>query len=202
MSRIVDYYMHPQSPWSLLGHQELRRICALHGADIRIKPIDLGAKVFPVSGGLPLPKRAPQRQQYRLVELARWRDRREVPINLHPAFFPANADTACRLIIAADRLHGPDQALDVAGRLMRATWCEDRNVADEHVLRAVLHEAGLPADPLFHAIPDTHAVFDAYTQEAIDRGVFGVPWYVFGDVPYWGQDRLEFLEQALAATPR
>ena len=62
----------------------------------------------------------------------------------------------------------------------------------------MLREAGLPADPLFHAIPDTHAVFDAYTQQAIDRGVFGVPWYVFEDVPFWGQDRLEFLEMALA----
>ena len=154
--------------------------------------------MFPVSGGLPLAKRAPQRQNYRLVELARWRDRREVPIQLHPAFFPANADTACRLIIAADRLHGTDAALDVAGRFMRATWCEERNVADDATLRAVLHEAGLPVDPMFHAIPDTHAVFDSYTQEAIDHGVFGVPWYVFEGIPYWGQDRLEFLERALA----
>lgn len=199
MSKIVDYFMHPQSPWSCLGHDELRRICALHNAQIRIKPIDLGNKVFPVSGGLPLAKRAPQRQDYRFIELARWRVRREVPINLKPRFFPANADTACRLIIAADQLHGTDAALSLAGRLMRATWCEERDVADEHTLRAVLHEAGLPADPMFLAIPQTHQVFDSYTQEAVDRGVFGVPWYVYDGVPFWGQDRLEFLEQALAA---
>ncbi|MBP8306184.1 MAG: 2-hydroxychromene-2-carboxylate isomerase [Burkholderiaceae bacterium] len=199
MNKVVDYFMHPQSPWSCLGHDELRRICALHNADIHMKPIDLGNKVFPVSGGLPLAKRAPQRQDYRFVELERWRAKREVPINLRPKFFPANADTACRLIIAADKLHGADAALGLAGRLMRATWCEERNVADDHTLRAVLHEAGLPADPLFHALPDTHQVFDAYTQEAVDRGVFGVPWYVYKGVPYWGQDRLEFLEQALGA---
>lgn len=199
MNKTVDYFMHPQSPWTCLGHDELHRICALHNADIRIKPIDLGNKVFPVSGGVPLAKRAPQRQDYRFVELERWRAKREVAINLRPRFFPANADTACRLIIAADRLHGAHAAFDLAGRLMRATWCQERDVADDHTLRAILHEAGMPADPMFHAIPDTHQVFDAYTQEAMDRGVFGVPWYVFEGTPYWGQDRLEFLERALAS---
>ena len=103
MSKIVDYFMHPQSPWSCLGHDELRRICGLHNAQIRIKPIDLGNKVFPVSGGLPLAKRAPQRQDYRFIELARWRVRREVPINLKPRFFPANADTAERIPARAPR---------------------------------------------------------------------------------------------------
>lgn len=199
MDKVVDYFMHPQSPWSCLGHDELRRICALHNARIRIKPIDLGNKVFPASGGLPLAKRAPQRQAYRFVELERWRQRREVPINLRPKFFPANADTACRLIIAADRHHGESAAMHLAGRLMRATWCEERNVADDATLRAIVTEAGLAADALMHAVPETHQVFDAYTQEAMDAGVFGVPWYVYQGTPFWGQDRLEFLEQALAA---
>lgn len=199
MRPTIEYFLVPNSPWTYLGHARLRAIAASTGAVIEPLPFDLGGQVFPISGGLPLAKRAPQRQDYRFVELERWRARREVPINLRPKFFPANADTACRLIIAAEKLHGADAALGLAGRLMRATWCEERNVADDHTLRAVLHEAGLPADPLFHALPDTHQVFDAYTQEAVDRGVFGVPWYAYKGVPYWGQDRLEFLEQALGA---
>lgn len=198
MEKTVDYYMHPMSPWSHLGHGRLREICAANNAAIRIKPIDVGARVFPVSGGLPLPKRAPQRQAYRLVELERWRKLRGVALNIHPKFFPAPADEACRLIIAADQLHGEDGAMKLADRLMRAVWAEDRNLGDTHTLRAIVHESGLEVDALFRQVPQTHQVFDANTQEAIDRGVFGVPWYVYRDQPFWGQDRLEFLERALA----
>ena len=73
MSLSIDYYLAPQSPWTYLGHARLVQMAAKHGAQVRLKPVDLG-KVFPVSGGLPLAQRAPQRQAYRLLELARWRD--------------------------------------------------------------------------------------------------------------------------------
>jgi 2-hydroxychromene-2-carboxylate isomerase len=198
MDKFVDYFMNPTSPWTYLGHARLREICARHNASIRIKPIDVGARVFPVSGGLPLAKRAPQRQAYRLVELERWRGLVGVPLNLHPKHFPAPADEACRLIIAADQLHGEDSAMKLAEHLMRAIWAQERDIGDTHTLRAIVHECGLPVDALYLQIPQTHQVFDANTQEAIDRGVFGVPWYVYRDEPFWGQDRLEFLERALA----
>jgi 2-hydroxychromene-2-carboxylate isomerase len=198
MDKFVDYFMNPTSPWTYLGHARLREICARHNASIRIKPIDVGARVFPVSGGLPLAKRAPQRQAYRLVELERWRGLLGVPLNLHPKHFPAPADEACRLIIAADQLHGEDSAMKLAEHLMRAIWAQERDIGDTHTLRAIVHECGLPVDALYLQIPQTHQVFDANTQEAIDRGVFGVPWYVYRDEPFWGQDRLEFLERALA----
>ena len=198
MQKIVDYYMHPMSPWSLLGHGRLRESCARHNAAVRIKPIDLGNKVFPVSGGLPLAKRAPQRQSYRLVELRRWSALRDVKLNLHPKFFPVPADDACRLVIAADLMHGEDGSMRLAGNLMQAVWCEERDISDGHTLRAIIHESGLDADALYHRLPDTHQVYEANTQEAIDRGVFGVPWYIVGDEPFWGQDRLDLLERALA----
>jgi len=198
MQKLVDYYMSPGSPWTFLGHGRLREICAMHNAQIRIKPIDVGTRVFPVSGGLPLAKRAPQRQSYRLVELERWRKLRGVALNLHPKFFPAPADEACRLIIAADQLNGEDAAMRLADRLMRGLWVEDRDLNDESTLRAIVHESNLEAAALFRQIPQTHQVYDANTAEAIDRGVFGVPWYVYRDEPFWGQDRLEFLERALA----
>jgi len=198
MEKFVDYYMSPGSPWTFLGHGRLREICAMHNAQIRIKPIDVGARVFPVSGGLPLAKRAPQRQSYRLVELERWRKLRGVALNLHPKFFPVPADEACRLIIAADQLRGEDAAVRLADHLMRALWVEDRDLNDESTLRAIVHESELEVDAVFRQIPQTHQVYDANTAEAIDRGVFGVPWYVYRDEPFWGQDRLEFLERALA----
>ncbi len=198
MQKVLDYYMHPTSPWTFLGHGPLRRMCSAHGVTVRIKPIDLGNKVFPVSGGLPLPKRAPQRQKYRLVELERWSRLREEPLNIHPRFFPVNGDDACRLIIAADQSGGEDAAMTLAGRILRAVWHDDQNIADTETLRQLVRDAGLSPDDLYHRLPATHQIYESYTQEAIDHGVFGVPWYVYGGVPYWGQDRLDFLERALA----
>jgi carboxymethylenebutenolidase len=194
----VDYYMTPASPWSFLGHGVLREILARHNAQVRIKPIDVGSKVFPVSGGVPLGKRAPQRQSYRLVELGRWSKLRGIALNLHPKHFPVPAEDACRLIIAAQLVHDNDAAMRVAEGFMRALWVEDRDISDTSTLHEIIHECGLEVQAIAHRVPDAHQVFDAYTQEAIDRHVFGVPWYVFGDEPFWGQDRLELLDRALA----
>lgn len=198
MDKIVDYYMHPMSPWSYLGHGRLIEICAMHNADVRIKPIDVGSRVFPASGGVPLAQRPVQRRNYRLVELRRWSELREVPLNLQPKHFPRAAEEACRLVIAAALERDDAAAMKVAGAMMRAVWAEERDLEDEATLRAIVHDCGFDADALARRVPDTHQVYDAYTKEAIDRGVFGVPWYVFRDEPFWGQDRLEMLERALA----
>ena len=98
MGRTVDYYFAPQSPWAYLGHQRLAEIAARTGAAVRVMPIDLGGKVFPISGGLPLGQRAPQRQAYRLVELQRFSKHLQAPLNLKPKFFPVGGDDAARLI--------------------------------------------------------------------------------------------------------
>jgi 2-hydroxychromene-2-carboxylate isomerase len=198
MERVVDYYMTPLSPWTFLGHGRLREICALHNATIRIKPVDMGARVLPAGGGVPLAQRSAQRKAYRLVELRRWSARREVPLNLHPKHFPVPADDACRLIIAAVLEAGEDAAFTFAEALMKGVWQQDRDVSDAHTLRAIAHESGLDADALMRRIPDTHQVYEANTAEALERQVFGVPWYLFRDEPFWGQDRLEMLEHSLA----
>eukprot|EP01031_Cornospumella_fuschlensis_P023951 gene23951-28996_t len=88
MGHTVDYYFAPQSPWAYLGHQRLTEIVAWAGAAVRVMPIDLGGKVFPISGGLPLGQRAPQRQAYRLVELQRFSEHLNAPLNLKPKYFP------------------------------------------------------------------------------------------------------------------
>ena len=92
-----------------------------YGAQIQVKPVDLGGKIFPISGGLPLPQRAPQRQAYRLVELARWRDFLKMPLTLKPKFFPAPGDLSAGLIIAA-KAHGEDAAMRLAWGIMKACW--------------------------------------------------------------------------------
>ena len=193
----VDYYMVPNSPWTYLGHERLEKIAADVGATITVKPMDLG-KIFPLSGGLPLPKRAPQRQAYRLVELARFRDHLAMPLNIHPAFFPVPADAACLLIIAALQSAGSMAAMSLAGALLRAVWAEERNIADADTLADIVQACGLPADLVQAATSEAvRAEYEANTASAMELGVFGAPTYVINGEMFWGQDRLDFVAQAL-----
>ncbi|WP_416546950.1 2-hydroxychromene-2-carboxylate isomerase [Limnohabitans sp. DCL3] len=199
MGRTVDYYFAPQSPWAYLGHQRLVEIVQRTSATVRVMPIDLGGKVFPISGGLPLGQRAPQRQAYRLVELQRFSAHLNAPLNLKPKYFPVGGDDAARLIIAADLAQGAASAMRVAGAILGACWAQERNIADEKVLAALLAEQGLPPDWLERS--HSQAVqerYESHTQAAIDAGVFGAPSYVIDGEIFWGQDRLDFVERALA----
>jgi 2-hydroxychromene-2-carboxylate isomerase len=198
MGKLVDYYFTPVSPYSYLGHDRFVALARRHGAAIAVKPIDLG-RVFPVSGGVPLKQRAPQRQAYRLVELARWSSFLGIPLNLHPAHFPVPADLASRWILAALE-QGADDALAFAGSLGRAVWAEERNIADVEPLAAIARSHGLDVAALDERAdaPDIATRYGVLTQEAIDRGVFGAPTYVYAGELFWGQDRLDFLDRALA----
>jgi 2-hydroxychromene-2-carboxylate isomerase len=197
MAKIVDYYFAPMSPWTYLGHPRFDAMLARHGAQVNVKPVDYG-KIFPVSGGLPLKQRAPQRQAYRMMELKRWREQIGMPLTLEPKFFPVAADPAAQLIIAADESAGTAKAMQFAFAALRACWAEERNIADAETLRAIASEQGLDADQLARAAGKARAKYDAYTQEAIDRGVFGAPSFVYKEEIFWGQDRLDFLDRALA----
>jgi carboxymethylenebutenolidase len=199
VSLTVDYYFAPQSPYAYLGHERFASIAREYGATVRVLTVDLGGKVFPVSGGLPLAKRAPQRQAYRLVELRRFSEWLGVPLNLQPRFFPVSGDGAAKLIIAVDMKDGTDAAMKITGAIMRAVWAEERNVDDEQVLLALLAEQGLSADRLEDAHSQTvHERYEIDTREAIEAGVFGSPSYVIDGEIFWGQDRLDFVARRLA----
>jgi 2-hydroxychromene-2-carboxylate isomerase len=192
VAKTVDYFFSLNSPWTYFGHERFAAIAKRHGAKINVKPVDLG-RVFPVSGGLPLPKRAPQRQAYRLVELKRWSDHLGIPLNLQPPFNRVPGEMACCAVIAADKA-GQD-AMGFAFALMRAVWVEDRDISDLATVKAIAKDHGITAKL---DDPAAKAAYDAYTQEAIDRSVFGAPTYIYKDEPFWGQDRLDFVERALA----
>ena len=199
MALTVDYYFAPNSPWTYLGHQRFAEIAQAAGAAIRVLPVDLGGKVFAVSGGLPLAKRAPQRQAYRLVELRRFSEFLGQPIVLQPTFFPVASDDAARLIIAVDLADGSAAAMRLTGRILRGVWVEQRNIADARVLAAMLAEEGLDARRLDESMSQAaHERYEADTQRAIEAGVFGAPSYVVDGEIFWGQDRLDFLQQRLA----
>ena len=198
MTRTIDYYFATVSPYAYLGHDRFVAIAKKHGATVAVKPVNLG-EVFPVSGGLPLSKRAPQRQAYRLVELQRWAQFLNKPMQIQPAFFPVNGDLAAYWIIAALEL-GPTQALALAGAVGRATWEQERNIADAATMQAIAEECGFPAAALAarSQAPDIAEKYAENTREAITRGVFGAPTYVVGDELFWGQDRLDFLDRKMA----
>lgn len=200
MAPTIDYYFAPNSPWTYLGHQRFAEIVKAAGAKVNVLPVDLGGKVFPVSGGLPLAKRAPQRQAYRLVELKRFSEYLGQPIHLQPNFFPVSPDDAAQLIIAVDLADGTEAAMDLTGRILRGVWVEQRNIADAKDLAAILAEAKLPARRLDDAMSQTvHERYELDSQRAIEAGVFGAPSYVIAGEIFWGQDRLDFVQRRLAA---
>ena len=195
----IDYYFAAQSPWAYLGHARFAALAKTHGATVRVLPADFG-RIFAASGGLPLPKRAPQRQAYRLVDLRRNADAVGLPLNLHPKFFPVSADAAACHIIAADQVGGTQAAMELSGRLFAAVWAQERDIANASTLAALWAESGLP--PASAAAAATQAVQSAYesiTQQAIDAGVFGAPSYVINGEIFWGQDRLDLVERKLRA---
>jgi 2-hydroxychromene-2-carboxylate isomerase len=198
VSKVVDYCIAVVSPYVYLGHDRFVALAAKHGATIAVKPINLG-EVFPVSGGLPLAKRAPQRQAYRLVELRRWSQFLGKPMHVEPKYFPVSGDLATNVILAALD-DGAAPALALVGAYGRAVWEQQRNIADPAVVEAIAGECGLPGAALMgrSQAPEIAAKYAAFTHEAIDRGVFGAPTYVYRDELFWGQDRLDFLDRALA----
>ena len=194
----VDYYFAPQSPWAYLGHERFVGIARATGTAVRVLPVDLGGKVFPISGGLPISKRAPQRQAYRLLELKRFSAYLQAPLNLQPKYFPVAGDDAARLIIAVDMHDGTEVGLRMAGAVLAACWAQERNIADAKVLAELLSEQGLSAQRLEQSYSQSvHERYEADTQQAIDAGVFGAPSYVVDGEIFWGQDRLDFLERKL-----
>ena len=197
ISKTIDYYFAPQSPWTYLGHSCFAAIAAAAGATVRVRPIDMGS-VFPVSGGLPLGKRAPQRQAYRLVDLARYSSYLGLPLNVKPKFFPVASDDAARVIIAVDMHDGTEAAMRMCEAVFAAVWVQERNIGDPKVLDSLIVECGLSPkrgeQSLSQAVQER---YEAYTQEAIDIQVFGAPSYVIDGEIFWGQDRLDFVERAL-----
>ena len=198
MSKVCQYFFASHSPWTYLGHERFIEIARNNGAQIEVRPFDLG-KVFGVSGGLPLAKRAPQRQAYRLTELARWAEFLGLPLNPQPKFFPVSGELANKMVVAARLTNGVDASLQLAGAIMRGLWAEEKNIGDEETLVQIAGGCELDGRALIKSAEtaSVQAEYDRNTEDATAASVFGSPWYVLDGESYWGQDRLDFLERAL-----
>ncbi|MSO75993.1 MAG: 2-hydroxychromene-2-carboxylate isomerase [Alphaproteobacteria bacterium] len=199
MSKTIDYYFCLNSPWVYLGQKRLEEIALNAGATIRYHPVDLKEMMLRLLGSDDPPERSDSHRKYGKLEMRRWAEFRGLAISDKPRYYPVAQSRAARLVIAAERF-GADPA-PLVFALPRAVWAEDRNINDSETLQAIADENGYAGDILLAASEDkaVREQFEMNTDEAIRRDVFGIPTYVSGDTLLWGQDRLDFLERALAA---
>ncbi len=196
MPRQVDYYFSFQSPWAYIGHQPFQEVANSYGLKVNHKPVLL-VDLFSETGGLPLAKRHPVRQRYRMVELQRWRDKRGLKFHLQPANWPFNARLADGVVIAAvEAGHDPDRFLR---RAFAGVWEDQLNLADAATLVKMADDCGLPGKQLVER-SGSEAIDAAYEQnrgDALAADVFGSPGYVLDGEVFWGQDRIKLLADAL-----
>ena len=196
MTKFIDYYLSLVSPWCYLGHERLVKLANQHDATIRIWPVDFSI-IFPSTGGIPLAKRSHERKAYRIQELHRWRDHSHVDLNLEPKHFPISDKLAATMIVNL-RKQDPKKAIHLAGACLRACWLEERDVSDTDTLLAIAAENNLDGSPLLEGNIGAIEEIAQDSAKAAELGVFGAPSYLFDEQLFWGQDRLEFLERALA----
>lgn len=192
----VSYFFSMISPFAYIGHDPFMELAAKYELTVHYRPLKL-FDVFADSGGVPVSQRHPLRQAYRLIELQRWRDKRGLTFNMKPEFFPFDASTADRVVIAICEARQDPAPFMALG--FNAVWLDNRNLADDSVIADTIEAAGLKSGPLIKAAKEDQiaALYEQYTKEALEKGCFGSPSYVLNGEPFWGQDRLELLEDAI-----
>lgn len=196
MTRSIDYYFTLVSPWAYIGHRAFRDLAARYDLAVNYKPVALGT-VFPESGGMPLAKRHPLRVRYRDIELQRWREKRGLSFHLKPEFWPFEPTFVdCIVVAIAARGEHVEAFLAPA---FAAIFENQLDLKDPDVVAKLLTDGGLDAATIMKAAvdPATKAIYEADTQGALAAGVFGSPAYVLDGEVFWGQDRLDLLEDAL-----
>lgn len=197
MSTTIDYFVTSVSPWAYLGHEAAVEVAGRHGATLKVRPVNLG-DMFKISGQVSLADRAPVRQRYRFIELQRFAEMRGKPMNFKPKFFPTNptlADHTICAIVAA----GADP-FAYMGAVFAAVWAEDKDISDEATLAAILSAHGFDAAAVLETAKSAGiaAIRTRNTEDAIAADATGVPSFLLNGEPFWGQDRLDMLDRALA----
>lgn len=192
------------SPWAYFAGPRLGDIVRRHGVTLALKPFDFQA-VVPRTGGIPLRTRPAARQTYHALELDRWRRYLGMPLNLEPRYYrrdgvPPNWNKSAGWMVIAATIRG-DDAFRLSHAILRALWAEERDIADRNVRRAIADENGLDGEALVALEDDEEVqrIYRANSDEAEALGVFGAPTFVLEGERFWGQDRLDFVDRALAA---
>jgi 2-hydroxychromene-2-carboxylate isomerase len=194
--RTIDFYFSFISLYTYIGYEAFQDLVNRYDLEVNYKPIDLHA-VFSAGGGLPVSKRPPQRQAYRFVEMQRWRLARNIPLVLKPKHHPSDPVIGHRMLLAA--LKEGSDVRQFVGNALKILWVNDLDIQDPKVMVQVANQSGLKGDALLeksHGVA-IQADIDSLTQEAVERQVFGTPFFFYRDEPFWGQDRLEMLEEMI-----
>jgi 2-hydroxychromene-2-carboxylate isomerase len=196
MPRQIDYYFSVTSPWAYIGYALFRDVASTYNCEVNHKPVVL-AELFSETGGLPLARRHPVRQRYRMLELQRWRDKRSLNFHLQPAYSPFNGRLADGVVIAALKAgHDPDPFLR---RAFCGVFEQQLDLADPATLARLADGSGLPGERLVEraASDEVSAAYEQNRQDPLAADVFGSPVYVLDGEVFWGQDRIELLADAL-----
>jgi len=195
--RVVEYFFDVGSPTSYLAWTQLPKVAAATGATITWRPMLLGG-VFKATGNAS-PVTVPAKGRWMNADIRRWAERYGVPFRFNP-HFPINTLTLMRGATGVQMRRPQDLSryLDVVERAM---WEEAKNLGDPAVLAATLAEAGFAPDSFAALVadPEVKARLIATTDEAVARGVFGAPTFFVGEAMFFGQDRLDFVREALLA---
>lgn len=189
----IDYYFSTLSPYTYLTGTRTEAIAQRNGASITYKPFDLMA-AFPRTGGTPVGQRHPSRIDYRAQALPRAARKLGMPLNFQPAHWPTNAAPSSYAIIAAQAAGGGDMGALVHG-LLRASWVEEKDIAQDEVIGDCLKAAGFDPSLTISGLLEGADTYARNLEEAISAGVFGAPFYVLDNgQKFWGQDSLEDLD--------
>jgi len=192
----IDYYFATPSPYCYLADQRLEAVAAKHGATINYKPFDIVA-AFGRTGGTAPKDRHISRMEYRAQELPRQAKKLSLKFNLKPAHWPTNGAPAAYAFIAAQNAGGGDLGA-LAHSIFRAVWAEEKDIAEDAVVRACLEEAGFDAGLADSGLLEGAETYARNLEDAVAAGVFGAPFYIVGDQRFWGQDRIEDVDAYLA----
>ncbi len=195
MSKTVEFLFDVGSPTAYLAWTQLPKICAETGATLVYKPTLLGG-VFQATGNVS-PAAVPAKGSYMTADLTRFAKRYGVPFNHNP-FFPINTLVLMRGAIGV-QLRLPERFDAYLKAVFTALWIDQKNLNDPAVLMATLDGAGFEpaAMQALMAEPEVKEMLRASTEAAVGRGVFGAPTMFVGDTMYFGQDRLDFVREAL-----
>ena len=196
----VEYYYSIASPFSYLALERFLSLVKKYNLEIEEKPLDLVGKIFSNTGGLPVPKRHPSRQKYRLIEIDRVAKKFNVKINKQPKFFPpSDPHLPAKFVIAACK---KGDKLRFGKMCLEYIWSLEKDISDYKILEEICEKLKLNFEEIKNlALSDEIDLkYKKNSKDAIDQNVFGAPSYVLENEIFWGQDRLEYLEDAIKKT--
>lgn len=193
----IDYYFATISPNTYIAGTRMEAVAARHGASVTYKPLDIMG-LFARTGGTPPGQRHESRQAYRLQEIRRQAAKAGLTINVQPMFWPTNPAPSSYALIAAQKAGGGDLGALVFG-LTKACWADQRNIAEDDVIRDALEAAGFDGDLVNKGLLSGAEEYARNLEDAVAAGAFGAPFYIVaGTEHFWGQDRIEDLDLFLS----